>query len=191
MSDKKRKGRLIVVSAPSGAGKTTLCQQVLERLSAITKSISTTTRPPRLGEKSGVDYFFVTENEFKKMISEKRFAEWARVHDHFYGTDKKFIEQKIEEGIDVLLSIDVQGGFQLKKHYPEAILIFIHPPSLEELKRRLLKRKLDSEPSIEKRLREAQKELEASKRYECHVVNDEFLKALSELMALIESVRYR
>lgn len=191
MSNKKRKGRLIVVSAPSGAGKTTLCQQVLERLSAITKSISTTTRPPRLGEKSGVDYFFVTENEFKKMISEKRFAEWARVHDHFYGTDKKFIEQKIEEGIDVLLSIDVQGGFQLKKHYPEAILIFIHPPSLEELKQRLLKRQLDSESSIKKRLREAQKELEASKRYEYHVVNAEFLKALSELMALIESVRYR
>lgn len=124
------------------------------------------------------------------MISEKRFAEWAKVHGHFYGTDKKFIEQKMTEGIDVLLSIDVQGGFQLKKQYPEAVLIFIHPPSVEALKQRLLKRQLDSKLSIEKRLREAKTELEASQKYEYHVVNDEFSKALSELVSLIESIRH-
>ena len=189
MSNKKRRGNLIIVSAPSGAGKTTLCQEALGHLSGITKSISTTTRPPRSGEKEGIDYFFVTEDEFKKMVSENRFAEWAKVHGHFYGTDKKFIEKKMADGIDLLLNIDIQGAFQLKKHYPQAVLIFIHPPSMEELKQRLQKRQLDSELSIKKRLRESKKELEASKEYQYHLVNDEFSKALSELMTLIESVR--
>lgn len=189
MSNKKNKGRLIIVSAPSGAGKTTLCQEVLLRLKGIIKSISSTTRSPRVGERHGIDYFFVTESEFKKMISDRHFAEWANVHGYFYGTDKKFIDEKMNRGIDVLLNIDVQGGGELKKQYPDAIMIFIHPPSLEELKIRLLKRQLDSEEMIEKRLLEAQKELKASSEYQYHITNDDFSKALSELTRLIESVR--
>lgn len=188
MSNKKR-GKLIIVSAPSGAGKTTLCQKVLMRLKGIIKSISSTTRSPRAGEKNGADYFFVTESEFKKMISDRHFAEWADVHGYFYGTDKKFIEENMERGMDVLLNIDVQGGEELKKQYPDAIMIFIHPPSLEELKNRLQKRQLDSHETIEKRLLEAQKELKASSGYQYHVINDDFSKALTELIQLIESAR--
>ncbi|MEK7791381.1 MAG: guanylate kinase [Deltaproteobacteria bacterium] len=180
---------MIIVSAPSGAGKTTLCQEVLLRLKEITKSISSTTRSPRVGEKHGIDYFFVTESKFKKMILDKRFSEWAKVHGHFYGTDKKFIEENMERGMDVLLSIDVQGGAQLKKQYPDAIMIFVHPPSLGELENRLQKRQLDSPQTIEKRLIEAQKELKASSEYQYHITNDDFSKALSELTRLIESVR--
>lgn len=189
MSNKKKRGKLIIVSAPSGAGKTTLCQEVLLRLRGITKSISSTTRSPRAGEKNGVDYFFVTETEFKKMITEGRFAEWANVHGCFYGTDKKFIADKMNSGVDVLLSIDVQGGEQLKKKHPDAVMIFVHPPSLEELKIRLLKRQLDSEQTIEKRLIEAEKELKASSAYQYHIINYDFSKALSELTQLIESAR--
>jgi guanylate kinase len=189
MSNKKKRGRLIIVSAPSGAGKTTLCQEVLLRLKGIIKSISSTTRSPRVGEKHGIDYFFVTESEFKRMISDKQFAEWANVHGHLYGTDKKFIEEKMEKGIDVLLSIDVQGGAQLKKQYPDAMMIFVHPPSLEELKIRLQKRQLDSPQTIKMRLLEAKKEINAAQDYQYHVTNDDFSKALSRLTRLIESAR--
>ncbi len=189
MSNKKKRGRLIIVSAPSGAGKTTLCQEVLLRLKGIAKSISSTTRSPRVGEKHGIDYFFVTESEFKKMISDKHFAEWANVHGHCYGTDKKFIEENMKKGIDVLLNIDVQGGVQLKKQYPDAIMIFVHPPSLEELENRLQRRQLDSPQTIKVRLLEAQKELNAASEYQYHVTNDDFSKALSRLTRLIESAR--
>lgn len=189
MSNKKQRGKLIIVSAPSGAGKTTLCQEVLLRLQGITKSISSTTRPPRAGEKNGVDYFFITEGEFKKLISEGCFAEWANVHGHFYGTDKKFIEENMKRGMDVLLPIDVQGGVQLKKQYSDAIMIFVHPPSLEELEDRLQRRQLDSKETIEKRLLEAKKELKASSEYQYHITNDDFSKALSKLTRLIESAR--
>ena len=190
MLSRKRKGRLFIISAPSGAGKTTLCQAVLSKLSHIVPSISYTTRPSREGEVSGKDYHFVSPQKFKAMIEEHAFAEWAMVHGHYYGTNKSLIEKKMQEGKDVLLSIDIQGADQLRKLYSDAISVFINPPSLKELKNRLVERKSDSETTIQKRLEVAKKEIAAAPSYQFQVVNDDFEKALQELISIIESQRH-
>ena len=161
MLNKKRKGRLFIISAPSGAGKTTLCHAVLAKLSQIVPSISYTTRAPREGESTGKDYHFVSPQKFKSMIEEQAFAEWAIVHGYYYGTSKSLIEKSMQEGKDVLLSIDIQGADQLRKLYSDAVSVFINPPSLRELKNRLIERKSDSETTIQKRLEVAKKEIEA------------------------------
>lgn len=189
MSNKQKKGNLFIVSAPSGAGKTTLCQTVLTRIKGIVPSISYTSRPRRGEEVNGRDYYFVTEETFKHMIEKSRFAEWAIVHGCYYGTDRKFLEEKINAGIDLLFNIDVQGAEQLVRHYPDAITVFIHPPSFEELKKRLIQRRSDSEESIEKRLQEARKELQASESYQFHIINDRVEKATAKLIKVIESQR--
>jgi len=189
MLNKKRKGKLFIISAPSGAGKTTLCQAVLASLSQLVPSISYTTRSPRKGEVSGKDYNFVSVEKFKEMISECAFAEWAIVHGHYYGTSKSLIEHHMQEGRDVLLSIDIQGADQLRRVYGDAVSIFIQPPSLEELKKRLTERKSDSETTIQKRLDVAKKEMAKASSYQFQVVNDEFEKALRELISIIESQR--
>lgn len=189
MLSKERKGKLFIVSAPSGAGKTTLCRSVLAKLSQIEPSISYTTRPPRVGETHGKDYHFVSQKKFKEMIGEQAFSEWAVVHGHQYGTSKSLIENKMKNGIDVLLSIDVQGADQLRKLYPDAVSIFVNPPSLEELKKRLIERKSDSEITIQKRLEVAQREIGAGASYEFCIVNDDFEKALQELISIIEAQR--
>ena len=189
MLNKKRKGKLFIISAPSGAGKTTLCQAVLASLSQLVPSISYTTRPPRKGEVSGKDYNFVSVEKFKEMIKTHAFAEWAIVHGHYYGTSKSLIEHHMQEGRDVLLSIDIQGADKLRKVYGDAVSIFIEPPSLEELKKRLTDRKSDSETTIQKRLDVAKKEMAVASSYQFQVVNDEFEKALRELISIIESQR--
>lgn len=190
MSNKKSKGKLFIVSAPSGAGKTTLCRAALSKLSHLVASISYTTRLPRPGELTGKDYHFVSPQTFKTMMEEHAFAEWAIVHGHYYGTSKSLIETNIQEGNDVLLSIDVQGADQLRKLYKDAVSIFIHPPSLEELKNRLVERKSDSETTIQKRLEVAKKEMAEASSYQFQVVNDDFKKALTELLSIIESQRH-
>ncbi len=141
------------------------------------------------GEKNGMDYHFVTSDQFQSMIKENRFAEWAIVHNHYYGTDKKMIETQMAKGNDVILSIDVQGADKILKIYPNSISIFIHTPSFEELKKRLMNRQSDSEASILKRLEDAKVELEASTSYVHHVINDEFERAVAELMSIIEFYR--
>ena len=189
MLNKKRKGRLFIISAPSGAGKTTLCHAVLAKLSQIVPSISYTTRAPREGESTGKDYHFVSPQKFKSMIEEQAFAEWAIVHGYYYGTSKSLIEKSMQEGKDVLLSIDIQGADQLRKLYSDAVSVFINPPSLRELKNRLIERKSDSETTIQKRLEVAKKEIAAAPSYQFQVVNDDFEQALQELISIIESQR--
>jgi len=186
-----QKGSLFIVSAPSGAGKTTLLREVRSRLPDVKFSVSFTTRPPRPGEEDGKDYFFISEEEFLKGIRENRFAEWARVHGNYYGTDRHMIESWIAGGQDVILDIDVQGARELKCQYPQSVAIFILPPSWDELERRLRLRGTDTEDVIEKRLRNAARELEEAFWYDYLVVNDEIPKATDQLVAIITSSRCR
>jgi guanylate kinase len=181
--------KLIVISAPSGAGKTTLCQRLLRDLpNELVLSISSTTRAPRGQERHGEHYFFVKQDEFKSGIDAGHFAEWALVHGNYYGTSKKVIEDAFSKNKAVLLDIDVQGAESLKKAYPaESFRIFIAPPSLAELEKRLRTRGTDSEETIQKRLKNAQDEMNHLERFDHTVVNQDLEKAYSELRKLVES----
>ena len=181
----KMKGLLIVISAPSGTGKTTLCHMLLEEFSNMEFSISYTTRKPRLGELNGRDYFFVDRRTFEKMIEEGDFLEWAEVYGNLYGTSKSQVLKALEEGKDILLDIDTQGALQVKKNFPEAVLIFILPPSLKELERRLRKRGTDDEETIRKRLQIARKEIGKALEYDYLVVNDILEVAFERLRSII------
>lgn len=178
--------RLIVISAPSGAGKTTLCEMLLKEYPQIALSISATTRKARPFEKDGLHYFFVDEAEFQRKVERGEFAEWAEVHGRRYGTLKTTIERHLAEGKHILFDIDVQGAMSLKTLYPErALLIFIHPPSLETLKERLVQRKGDSAGSIETRLQNAYAELGWSKKFDYEITNDELQVAYSMLRTIV------
>ncbi len=179
-------GQIFVVSAPSGAGKTTLCRKIVDKYDFISYSISHTTRPPRKNEKNGVDYFFITKEEFQKKIKTGFWAEWAIVHDNLYGTSKKFIEKKIKTGAGLLLDIDVQGAKQIKVCFPHAITIFIMPPSFKVLEKRLRSRGTDSEDVIKKRLFNAEKEIKEKEFYDFTIVNDDLDIAASEFGKIIE-----
>ncbi len=178
--------RVIVISGPSGAGKTTICHELLKRKNNIKFSVSYTTRAPRSGEKEGVDYFFISEEEFKRKIKEGFFAEWAKVHNHYYGTSKKFIEDTLKSGYHCLLDIDVQGGLQIKKSFPDGIFIFIAPPSIEELKKRLLKRGTEKPEDMEIRLRNALKEMEFQKFYDYVIKNIDLNESVEKILDIIE-----
>lgn len=186
---KKGPPYLFVVSAPSGAGKTTLCQRLLRDFSGITLSISSTTRAPRGSEKHGVEYFFLDKAEFEKKIQEGQFAEWAMVHENYYGTSKAVLEKAFQENKSVLLDIDVQGADQLKKSYPHnCYRIFIAPPSLAELEFRLRARKTDSEETIQKRLQNAKAEMDQRAHFDCTIVNDSLDRAYEELKTIVEKL---
>nr|WP_231716334.1 guanylate kinase [Desulfosarcina alkanivorans] len=179
-------GRLFVVSAPSGAGKTTLCEAARQQLPDLVYSVSSTTRPPREGEQEGVDYFFVTEAQFRSGIDAGQWAEWARVHDNYYGTAARFIEAHLEAGRDVLLDIDVQGTEQILQRYPDAITIFIMAPSMAVLRQRITDRGLDSGPVIDKRMDNAAAEIARQGMY-CHtVVNDDLSDAISRFVSILK-----
>lgn len=180
-------GSLFVISGPSGAGKGTLVHRVLDLVPNTWVSISATTREPRTGEVDGVDYQFMTDAEFEHVIEAGGFVEWARVHSHYYGTPVAPIEGALEAGKTVLLEIDVQGGFQVKEKLPQARLVFIAPPSMEVLERRLRKRGTDSEETIAQRMANAVGEMEASARYDVRIVNDDLDKATEALVEVIES----
>ncbi len=182
----KQKGRVFVVSAPSGAGKTTLCRRILDKFDFLSYSISHTTRLPRNGEENGVDYFFITKDEFEEKIRSGFWAEWANVHDNLYGTSLEFIKEKIQNGSSLLLDIDVQGAKQIKAAIPDAITIFIMPPSFEILEQRLRARGTDSEEVIQKRLVNAEKEINAKEFYDFSIVNDDLDKAVEEFAEIIE-----
>ncbi len=182
--------KLIVLSAPSGTGKTTLTKMLLDQYSKwIQLSISHTTRKPRGSEINGKEYFFVEESTFKQMISNDEFLEYAHVfNQNYYGTSKKFVEDTLSNGKSVLFDIDVQGAFQLKTKYNDkCLLIFIHPPSMKELERRLRERKTDSEEAIQNRLVTAQKEISDAKKFDFHITNDDLNKSYSELVQLLKS----
>lgn len=186
---KRRKGIIFVISAPSGTGKSTLCRVLFKKVRGITFSISCTTRKPRRGEKNGREYFFVTEAKFKKMIKGREFAEWALVHGSYYGTPKSYLEKTVRSGKDILLDIDVVGAFNIKRHFPAAVMIFIVPPSFRELERRLKRRGQDTPENIRLRLANAKKELKLRNKYEYIVVNDEIPEAVKDLESIIRAER--
>lgn len=180
--------RLIVISAPSGAGKTTLCDRLLRDFPVLTLSVSSTTRAPRGSERDGVEYSFLAREEFRKRAEAGRFAEWAEVHGNFYGTSREVIEAAFSKGRAVLLDIDVQGATSLRKAYPaECYGIFVSPPSLKELERRLRSRGTDSEKSIRRRLANAKVEMARTDVFDRVVVNDELERSYPELRALVSA----
>lgn len=182
-------GCLFVVSAPSGAGKTTLCNGLRNRFPDLLYSVSHTTRQPRAGEKEGVDYHFVDVKTFKAGIKAGKWAEWARVYDNYYGTSAEFIDTTLKKGKDILLDIDVQGAAQIVKKFPQSITIFIMPPSAQELEKRLAKRGTDSDAVIAKRMKAAQKEMGRRNEYKHIVVNDDLDTALAELIGIVHASR--
>jgi len=187
----KREGIIYILSAPSGAGKTTLIKKLLAIFPEIRLIVSYTTRSRRAGESSGRDYHFVTEREFASIRSRGGFAEWAQVHGSFYGTPRLPLEQSIRRGRDALLDIDVQGAKKIKKQYPRAVSIFILPPSWRELARRLALRGTDRQASIRRRLDNARREIRQLMRYDYIVINREVQEALKSLGAIVVAERHR
>ncbi len=185
----ERRGLLFVVSAPSGAGKTTLCQEIVSVVPGLWRSVSYTTRKPRPGELHGREYFFVEESVFQEMIQRHEFAEWAPVYGHLYGTPRSVLAEKMENGIDVLLEIDSQGAMQIKKKFADAIYIYIMPPSIEALRTRLLQRAGDSPEEIQRRLQKAREEVWSYREYYYIVRNDDIKQALKELEGIILAER--
>jgi len=181
----EKKGKLFVISAPSGAGKTTLIGQVLKRFPKLSYSISHTTRKPRKGENHGEDYFFISENEFQARIDQEQWIEWAQVHGNFYGTSKAFITKKMEEGDSILLDIDVQGAKQIMDAGFPLVSIFIMPPSIEILRQRLEDRGTDSIAVISRRMENARAEMDQKSVYDHVVVNDEMNQAVSNLCLIV------
>jgi guanylate kinase len=190
--DLSRQGILFLLSAPSGAGKTTLSDQLLQRVQNLHPSISYTTRPPRAGEVDGREYHFVTDVEFRRLQQLNAFAEWARVHDFFYGTARAQLEEALKRGSDFLLDIDVQGVKQLKPQYPRAsVAIFLLPPSWQELERRLRGRGTETTEVIARRLRRAREEANELPMYDYCIVNDQIERAVETLQAIIIAERAR
>jgi guanylate kinase len=182
-------GRLFIVSAPSGAGKSTLCSAVRRHFGDLAYSVSYTTRPPRQGERQGVDYYFVSEADFRQGIDQGRWAEWARVHGNYYGTSARWIEETLNSGRDILLDIDLQGARQMVRRFPEAVTIFIMPPSLTELERRLRQRGADSQQDIDLRLKNAREEIARRSLCRHELINDDIGEATRDLVDLIEGYR--
>ena len=180
-----RKGLLLVVSGPSGAGKGTICKALLNKNDQIKLSVSATTRKPRNGEVHGVNYFFIEKEEFTKMIENGEFLEYARVYDNFYGTPKAAIIECLEKGQDVILEIEMQGARQIKEVYPEGVFIFVLPPSLEELKSRIVGRGTETQEEIEKRFSCAFEEINQTVNYDYFIVNEDIEKSVSDVEAII------
>ena len=184
-------GNLFVVAAPSGAGKSSLVKALMELDSQVHPSVSHTTRSPRGQDKHGREYFFVSHPEFDAMIEADAFVEWAHVHGQRYGTSKKMIEERMAQGSDVVLEIDYQGALQIKKMYANAVLIFILPPSWEELRSRLERRGEDSPEIIELRLKNAAEELAQAREFDFVIINEVFERALFDLKAIVHAQRLR
>jgi guanylate kinase len=182
---------LVVVSAPSGAGKTSLCEWVVTALPNLAHSVSFTTRPPRPEEQDGRDYHFVDEATFRAMAARGEFAEWAVVHGHLYGTSQALLERHFAAGQDVILDIDTQGAAILRRHHPDGIFVFIVPPSWAMLEERLRRRRSDAEADIQRRLERAREEVAHYTEYQYVIVNDVFARAAEELKAIIVAERRR
>jgi guanylate kinase len=181
----------IVVSGPSGVGKTTLCHGLIERDSRLAFSISATTRPARATEEDGKDYFFISQDEFERMKASGELAEWAFVHGKFYGTPKAWLDGQLAKGISILLDIDVQGGVQIMEAYPRSVSIFVVPPSFQVLEERLRNRKSEAEDAVRQRLDTALKEMEYVSQYAYIVVNDTVEKAVSKMQSIVVAERWK
>lgn len=180
-----RKGLLLVVSGPSGAGKGTICKALLEKNNEIKLSVSATTRKPRTGEVHGVNYFFIEKEEFTTMIENGEFLEYAKIYDNFYGTPKASVIECLEKGQDVILEIEMQGAKQIKEVYPEGVFIFVLPPSLEELKSRIVGRGTETQEEIEKRFSCAFEEINQIENYDYFIVNEDVDKSVNDIEAII------
>ncbi len=185
MNKNSCKKKLFVISGSSGVGKGTVLKGFLTKNPNFMLSISCTTRAPRRGEVDGVNYFFLTKEEFQNCIDNNKFLEWAEFAGNRYGTKKKYINQCLEEGKDIILEIDTQGALQVKKQMPEAVLIFIYPPSIETLENRLRGRHTEDESTIQRRLQEVKIELERAENFDYKVVNDDLDNAIAELENII------
>lgn len=185
------KPKLFVIAAPSGGGKTSLIAALLKQDDHVSLSVSHTTRPPRPGEVDGVHYHFVDEATFLQLVQQGAFLEHARVYDHWYGTSREAVQRLLENGCDVLLDIDWQGARQIKRNFPDCCTIFILPPSLETLRKRLSKRAQDSEEVIDRRMRVARAELSHGGEFDFLIVNDDFDQALDDLHAIVRDGRLR
>ncbi|MFA7424381.1 MAG: guanylate kinase [Desulfosarcinaceae bacterium] len=182
-------GKLIIVSAPSGGGKTTLCRALRRRMPDLGYSVSFTTRPPRPGEQDGVDYHFIDVEEFEKGIAEKRWAEWAVVHGNLYGTSAEYLQRALADGEDILLDIDTEGTRQLLAHFPDSLTIFIEPPSMKVLAQRLADRGTDEPEVVARRLRDAGKEMAQRDMYRHRIINGRLDATLDALTALVAKER--
>jgi len=188
---KKSKGNLFIVSAPSGAGKTTICKNIMAAMHNVKTSVSYTTRKPRQGEVDNEDYSFISQKKFRSMIQKGEFVEWAEVHGNLYGTSRKRLEKIINDGFDVILDIDTQGAQQIRKTYGHGVFIFILPPSMTELRDRLEKRMSNTKEDMERRLKRASEEIRAYKTYDYVIVNDLLKSSLSKFESIIVAERQR
>ncbi|MBP2077590.1 guanylate kinase [Oceanobacillus polygoni] len=183
----EEKGILFILSGPSGVGKGTVRKKLFEEASELQYSISMTTRDMRPGEVDGVDYFYKSVEEFEKLIEENQLLEYAKYVSNYYGTPRKYVEETLEKGQDVFLEIEVQGALQVKENFPEGVFIFLFPPSLEELKNRIVNRGTESQELVVNRLKEARKEIEMMDAYDYVVVNDRVEHAVDRVKAIIKS----
>ena len=185
------KGKTFIISGPSGVGKSTVLKELFEDRDDLYFSVSATTRTPRPGEVDGVHYHFTDVDEFRKMISEDAFLEYAEYVGNFYGTPKRFVDEAMEQGKDVILDIEVQGALQVKKIYPEGVLIFMVPPNLEELGNRLTKRGTEDKETINKRLRRALEEMELVEEYDYLVINDTVEQATEDMLTIVAAEKMK
>jgi guanylate kinase len=187
----KGRGLLIVISGPSGAGKGTICKRFMEKNKDVLLSVSATTRAPRKGEVEGVNYYFMSKEEFKEKIEYNDFLEYAEVYDNYYGTPKSNVEEMLENGRDVILEIDIQGALKVKENTKEGVFVFILPPSMEELKQRIINRGSETQESLMKRFKSAYKEINFISKYNYAVVNDKVEIAVEKLEAIISAEKCR
>ena len=186
----EHKGMLIVLSAPSGGGKSTVLRAILEEDARIEYSVSVTSREPRKGEIDGKSYHFVPEETFKQHIKDNRFLEWAVVHGNYYGTRRDIIQEKLDRNIDIILDLDFQGGLNIKRQMPDSVLIFLLPPSMDVLEKRLRARNLDDEETIQLRLKNAAEEIEYASRYDYVLINDDLEQTIFMTRKIIEAERF-
>ncbi|MDR3564860.1 MAG: guanylate kinase [Negativicutes bacterium] len=186
-----RQGILIVLSGPSGTGKGTICKELMQNNSNLHYSISATTRPPRAGETNGVNYWFTAKDDFESMVKMGELLEWAEVYGNYYGTPRRYVNEMLHSGKDVVLELDTQGALQLKTQFPQGVFIYIVPPSIQELAARITKRGTESPEAIEKRLGAAHEELSCAFHYNYIVVNDEVSKATAKIAAIISAEKCR
>ncbi len=183
-----RKGKILVFSAPSGAGKTTIVRYLLNEFPELIFSVSATTRKPRKNEVNGKDYFFIDEKEFLKKIELNQFVEWQKFYDYYYGTLREFVDKNLEKGKYVVLEVDVKGAINIKKQYPDAVLIYIAPPNLDELKKRLIQRNTETDEDFKKRIERAEMELTYKDKFDYIIVNDNLEKAKQTAKEIIKKI---